>query len=166
MAQLQVKNMWYVLRTSWFMPESWYTTMVFLILVSFMFILIIFFHHSSVQRYVKKHSRCYKNKVKKSASGVYMVTATDGQKNPLYTVSYDLAKKENKLECACPEGTVTNAFRDIKVYNLRTKSTDTIKDKYCNCNFAGDAPSTSVYFTGHPGLVRFMNSGDDSFFTA
>jgi hypothetical protein len=102
--------------------------------------------------------------VKKSVSGAYTVTATDGENNPMYKISYDLAKKQNTVQCACTEGSVANSFRNINVYNLKTKNTEKIQEKYCNCNV--DFSSTSVYFTGHPGLVRFMNSGDDSFFTA
>lgn len=165
-AILNTKNVWYMIRSSQFMPESWYSFVVFCVLVILIYILVLFFHHNSIQRQVKKYSRCYKNKMKKQVSGTYVVTATDGEKNPLYRVAYDIAKKQNTVECACPEGTVANTFRDIKVYNLKTKETDTIPEKYCHCNFAGDTPSASVYFTGHPGLVRFMNSGDDSFFTA
>lgn len=160
-------NTWYVIRNSWFMPESWYSFIVFSVLVALIFILIVFFHHNNIQRYVRKYSRCYRNKMQAQASGVYTVTAVDGSQNrPLYSVSYDINKKVNTVKCACtPEGNVANTFRNIPVYNLATKQTNTIPEKYCHCNFSGDTPSTSVYFTGHPGLVRFMNSGDDSFFT-
>ena len=82
----------------------------------------------------------------------------------MYTVSYNIAKKQSNLQCACQEGSTANAFHNIKMFNFNTKKTSTY-DKYCNCDGQLDQPSASVYFTGHPGLVRYMNSGDDSFFT-
>lgn len=162
---LNAKNAWYVLRNSWFMPESFYSAIVFAVLITFIFIMIIFFHYNSIQRRVKTSSRCYQNKMKAQMSGLYSVTATDGADKELYRVTYDIAKKQNNVECACEEGETVNIFRDVKVYNMSTGETDTIAQKYCNCKFSADAPGTSVYFTGHPGLVRFMNSGDNSFFT-
>lgn len=167
---LNLQNTWYVLKNSWFMPESFYSFIVFCVLMTLIFILVIFFHHNNIQRQVKKYSRCYRNKMKKQVSGLYTVTATTGQPNQqLYSVTYDLAKKQSTVQCACPQGedaTVANVFRNIPVYNMQTKQVDTIQEKYCHCKFQADSPSASVYFTGHPGLVRFMNSKDDSFFTA
>lgn len=170
-AALNTKNVWYAIRSSAFMPESWYSFIVFSVLMALLFILIIFFHHNSIQRRVKKVSRCYKDKQRKLMSGRYIVTATNGQKEPMYRVSYDLAKKQSTVECACeqdPNGqNVANTFRDIKVYNLNTNKVNIIPEKYCQCKTGfGEDLAASVYFTGHPSLVRFMNSGDDSFFTS
>ena len=167
---LNVKNAWYVLKNSWFMPESPYSFFVFCVLMILIFTLIIFFHYNNIQRQVKKYSRCYKNKMKTAtSSGIYTVTATTGRADQkLYNVTYDLKMKKTTLECACPQSedaTNVNTFRDIPIYNLQTKTVDTVDTKYCQCNFQADTPSTSVYYTGHPGLVRFMNSGDESFFT-
>lgn len=155
-------------RNSWFVP-SFYEFFTFAMLVTLFVLLIIFFHYSSIQRTVKKTSRCLKDRQKNSVSGIYTVTATNSRREPMFKVAYNLSGKQQSVQCACPEGKFTNTFTDIKVYNLKNNTVDTIPEKFCQCDtdVQPDDPSR-VYYAGYPGLVRFMNSNgsDTSFFTS
>jgi predicted membrane protein len=151
-----------VIKNSWFWPSSMYELVIFGVLVALIILLAMFFHYNSIQKEVKKKSRCYSANSRQS--GVYSVTASTSTGAPLYRVSYDMTNKVSNLECACKEGPVVNNFNDISVYNFTSKSSDAV-NKYCSCE--GDlltSPSESVYFSGHPDLVRFMTNEDDSFF--
>lgn len=163
MDNAKLQNFTSVVKNAWFVPSP-YEFLVFVVLIGLFFLLLVFFHYSGIQRAVKKNSRCYQEKRQTRTDGVYSVTATNGRNEPMYKVSYDIGKKRNVLECACPEGDVSNTFTDINMYNLKTKSVDKVSEKYCNCTTDVYTPGESVYFTGHPGLVRFMSSQDTSFF--
>lgn len=148
-------------KNAWFVPSP-YEFFTFLMLISLFIILVTFFHYSGVQRYVKKNSRCLMERQKNSMSGIYTVTANNRENKPLYKVSYDLTGKEYTVECACKEGKYTNQFNSINVYDLKRQLSDTIDKKLCQCSESLN--TDRVYYSGYPGLVRFMNTGDTSFF--
>lgn len=149
-------------RNAWFMPTPYeFFTFIFLILL--FIILVSFFHYSGIQRHVKKNSRCLAERQRNSVSGIYTVTANNKDNKPLYKVSYDLTGKEYSVECACKEGKYTNQFNTINVYDMKRQSSDIIDKKFCQCDSLLD--TERIYYAGYPGLVRFMNTGDTSFFT-
>jgi hypothetical protein len=137
---------------------------VFLIIVLLFFLVIALFHHSSIQKLVRKTSRCLADKSKYRVAGKYTVTATTAKNEPLYTVGYDFNAKTTSVECACKEGETVNTFRNIDTYNLRTRQPEMISQKACSCDSFLLEPGQKVYYNGYPGLVRYMNSGDTTFF--
>lgn len=138
---------------------------LYIAMVTIIMILIRLFHYNSVERKVRQTSRCLREQTKGERSGVYTVTASNQYNKPMYKVSYDMNAKSYSVDCACKEGNVINNFRDISVYDLRdpTQPFKTISSKICQCE--NELTSNArVYYKGYPGLIRFMNSKDASFF--
>ena len=78
-----------------------------------------------------------------------------------------MPSKTYSVDCACKSGPVTNTYPNIDVYNLETRQTMRIPQKICNCDKQYYVPGyDSIYFSGYPGVTRFMNSastiGNDS----
>jgi hypothetical protein len=97
--------------------------------------------------------------------GVYSVKAFTPTNKPMYTVSYNLRDKTSSLDCACNKGTQSNTFR-TKLFNLRDPSAGSRSvQKVCLCDELIDDASTT-YYSGYPGLIRYMYTGDQSFFNS
>lgn len=152
------------------MPISWAPhditeIVLYIAIVVIIVILIRLFHYNSIQRKVVTTSRCLREKTQGKRNGIYSVTATNYRNDPLYKVHYDLNAKSYAVECACKEGQTVNNFRDIPVYDLRDPANPnkTIGNKVCQCDgLLTSNPRT--YYNGYPGVVRYMNNKDTSFF--
>lgn len=140
---------------------------LFVVTMSMIILLIVLFHYSSIQRYVKQNSRCVREKIKGRKQGTYQVSALNENNEPLYKVTYNPAAKQYQLDCACEKGSVVNQFNDIKVYDLRDvqNPVKVINNQTCYCDKFVE-PLQNTYYTGYPDLIRFMNYGDESFFTS
>lgn len=129
----------------------------------------LFFYHS-VERAVRKESRCLREAADGERSGTYLVTATNAKNKNLYTISYDLADKSYTASCACPNGKTLNQFDNISVYDMKNPSNPVRKDYAMNCYCDRDYVSgmkngtDTLYYSGYPGLQRFMRNADTSFF--
>jgi len=139
--------------------------MLFVATFSMLVLLIVLFQYSTIQNDVKKNSRCLREKLSGQSNGMYVVTAKNETDEKLYNITYDLRKKEYNVSCACTPGDTVNHFNDIKVYDMRNPSNPIrrINEKMCYCDKFVE-PNRTYYF-GYPDILRFMNSGDTSFFT-
>lgn len=150
------------------LPDSWLPSVrefiVYLLIVVLTIVLIRLFHHNKVQKTVRKESRCLREQKVGYDQGVYSVTAFNNQNSPMYTISYDIKEKTTDVKCACKPGTITNTFDDIKYFNLRDPSgrPSTKIQKVCQCS--ENLEETTTYYSGYPGLVRYMYSDDRTFF--
>lgn len=151
------------IRNSWLLP-SLPEFVTFAVIIVLLFLLFALFHNNSIQSEVRKKSRCLRAKETGRKGGQYMVTATNKDNQELYRIGYDLSSRQFNVQCACPEGKVTNTFRRIPVYNLNTMTSQTIPEKSCACDTSYYRTGDSVYYNGYPGLVSYMNSGDTTFF--
>lgn len=151
---------------NWYWTPSFTELLIYLLLWTLIFVLAVLLHYTSIQQAVRRDSRCLRAKQLGRAGGQYTVQASNKTNQPLYQVGYDLTAKEFTLNCACKEGKVVNTFRNIPVYNMKTQSSDTVKEKLCACDQLYFNSGDSVYYSGYPGLVSFMNSGDQNFFNS
>jgi hypothetical protein len=146
-----------------FMP-TWVEVVIFAVMFVLLWVIFALFHHNSIQARVRKNSRCLRAKEIGRAGGQYVVRAMNQNNQELYQVGYDLTTRETTLQCACPEGKVPNTFSEIPIYNMNTMTSQTVKEKSCACDQSYYRPGERVYYSGYPGLVSFMNSGDTTFF--
>lgn len=153
-------------KNSWIVPEP-FEIVAFVFFMILFIILCTLFHYSSIQAAVKKRSRCMRDRsLGASPGGIYTVMAQNNDNQPLYKVDYNLSSREFAVKCACPEGTVSNRFPSIPVFNLGTQTEEKIKDKTCGCDTKYFSTGDSIHYSGYPGLVSYMNSGNTSFFDA
>lgn len=116
-------------------------------------------YYNNIQLRVKKESACYRDKTTTTQNGVFYATATNQHRDPMYKVGYNFGAKTFSVDCACAEGTVANTFPKVDVFNLSTQQVQTIDSQMCSCDKQLYNPTTdTVYFTGYPGVVRFMNT--------
>lgn len=158
-----LKTTWSAVTNSSMIP-TWTEFFTFMVIFVLLFLLVALFHNNSIQAAVRKNSRCLRAKEVGRTGGQYVVKALNKNNQDLYQVGYDLTTRETSLECACPEGKVANTFRGIPMYNLRTKTVQNVKEKLCGCDQSYFNTGDSVYYSGYPGLVSFMNGGDTTFF--
>ena len=147
--------------SNWWKPTVSEAITFTLVLVILVFVIYLF-HYNSVQRSVQ-NSRCYRLQDAMSSLGQYSVTAKNARNDNLFNVKYDLDSRLYELSCACKPGPVANTFRDIPVYDM-VDQTDRKITKNCLCDKVVITPTDSTYYYGHPGVTRFMKSGDTSFF--
>jgi len=121
-------------------------------------------HYHAIYAEVRRTSRCLRLKDAHELGGTYTVKAVNDQGKPLYTATYDLEAKQNKIECACAKGAVINHFSDVPYFDLKAQTARKLDEKLCNCDSAYDGTGQDVFFEGAPGLVRFMQDADTSFF--
>lgn len=139
--------------------------LLFCITLGMTLLLIMLFHYSAISMYVRKHSRCLRERSKGNRSGNYVLYARNEKNEPLYNITYNPNAKTYAIDCACPKGSVSNTFKDIKVYNM-TDPENPVKrvQNQCYCERVYD--NNKTYYTGYPDLIRFMYNGDKSFFNA
>jgi len=138
--------------------------LLFAVIMTLLVIIARLMHYTSIRRRISSESRCAREK-RQTTGGEYVVMATNGRSEPMYKVTYNLAAKQYLLECNCKQGDVVNSFQDIKVYDLKDNYTPERKiKKYCWCE-KDVATNQKAYYTGNPGLVRFMRENDTTFFT-
>ena len=98
-------------------------------------------------------------------SGVYTVNAYNKDNEPLYKVTYNTETSDVTVDCACKPGTAVSTFRNIKYFNLRdpANGNQVVPEKLCECQKPLNNDER-VYYRGYPGLIRYMYSGDETFF--
>jgi|APGre2960657404_1045060.scaffolds.fasta_scaffold01976_5 hypothetical protein len=141
-------------------------TALFIVALTLIFFIVYMIHYASIQSSVRNQSRCLRAKLMYTADGQYTVKAVDEGGKDLYKLDYDMTAKEVKHECACPKGDVINHFEKVKYQDLKTNTEREISDMMCGCDAAYDAVGQDIFYEGHPGLVRYMQNGDASFFTS
>jgi hypothetical protein len=136
---------------------------LYIITIILVVLLIRLFHHNKVQQVVKQTSRCLREQSIGQKGGVYTVSAYNQENNPMYKVSYNFKEKSSSLDCACKKGTIANTF-SVPMFNIRDpKAGDTNIDQVCLCDQKFD-DTMRTYYSGYPGLVRYMYSQDKAFF--
>lgn len=145
----------------WWIP-SWHEFGIFALAVFLTYWVIQIYQYSNVETKIMRESRCYKDKHSIKAGGTQYVTATNAQNLPLYSVGYNISGKQMSLECACKEGDIVNTFKNIPTYDLSNNSVSKVATKQCNCDSDLLSASPNVYFTGYPGIVKFMNTASAS----
>jgi len=141
------------------MVPTFYESILFTVLMVSLYVLCLLFFYSTVELQVKTDSRCYRDMQSATSTGTYTATASNQRGEPLYAVSYNMGAKSFAVNCACPAGNVANTYPNIDVYNLNTQQAQRIDNKMCSCDKQYYSPSyDSIYFSGYPGVTRYMNS--------
>jgi hypothetical protein len=146
---------------SWWIPST-HEIAIFVLAVFLTYWVIQIYQYNTVETKIIQESRCYKNKHAIKAGGVQYATATNAQNAPLYTVGYNLSGNQVSLECACKNGDIVNNFKNIPMYDFTNNSVTNTASKQCNCDTDLFSASPNVYFTGYPGIVKFMNTASVS----
>lgn len=127
------------------------------------FITIIFFiadiaHSNYINNKVINQSRC----LRKQPTG--SVTAIDSNGKTLYTIKYD----QNKIATVTCEqegqGTISNTYTGIKIFDPQHPNTPQHKDQPCTKQPFAKAAG-QIYYTGDDQLVKYMTLSDTSYFT-
>ena len=140
-------------------PVSISEVVLFILLLSAIYILTALIFYNDIQLKLHTSSQCYLAKKAVTSTGAFTATAQNGTGSSLYTVSYDMPSKKYSVDCACRSGDVTNTYTNIDVYNLETRQAMRIPQKICKCDKQYYVPGyDSIYFSGYPGVTRFMNS--------
>ena len=158
-------SLYYKARSLSILP-TWPEFFTFFVMFILLLVMFALFHNNSIQKDVRKQSRCARAKEIGRTAGQYVVKAFNKNNQELYQVGYDLSTREVTVDCACPQGKVSNTFKNIPIYNLNTQTTQKINEKSCACDQSYYRPNDTIYYKGYPGLVSFMNSQDTSFFKA
>lgn len=139
---------------------------LFIVTITMVTLLIVLFHYSSINRYVKDNSRCVRERSRGKKLGDYIVQAMNEKNEPMYKVTYTPSAKQFKVDCACEKGNVVNKFNNIKVYDMRNTDNPVrkIQNQTCYCNKVVE-PRENTYYTGYPDILRFMYNGDTTFFS-
>lgn len=137
--------------------------LMFLITMGLLCLMILMLQSSHVQSVVNSKSRCYRERQISKKGGTYFVEAKNENMEPMYKIGYDFNTKTRTVSCTCTPGTTVNQFKDIKVYDLKTKTINRVSQ---NCNCKNSITAVIPEYSGYPDLVRFMNSNenDTSFF--
>ena len=149
-----VKSIYEILK-----PVSFNEIILFILLMSAVYILTALIFYNQVQLKINTTSQCYLASKAITSTGTFMATAQNQNGKSLYRVGYDIPSKSYAVECACPEGSVTNTYPNVDVYNLQTRQAMRISNQVCGCDKQYYTPGyDSIYFSGYPGVTRFMNT--------
>jgi len=142
----------------WWLPEL-RELFLYVVVILLLYLFGALMYYNNIQQRVKATSSCYKNNNSVS-NGSYVANAVDKNNHPLYNVSYNFPAKSYSVDCACTPGNVANTYPNIDVFNLATQTVQTIPNKMCSCDQQYYNPGTNdtIYFTGYPRVVRFMNT--------
>ena len=127
------------------------------------FITIIFFiadiaHSNYINNKVINQSRCLRKKPTGS------VTAIDSNGKTLYTITYD-KNKIGTVTCNQEgQGTISNTYNNIKIFDPQHPNTPQHVDHPCPSQPFTQA-NGQIYFTGDDLLVKYMTMNDASYFT-
>jgi len=137
---------------------------LYFIIFAIIIFIIFLFQYNSIQREVRA-GRCYKMNDSGSMLGTYNVTAKNNRNEDLYKVEYNLDARSYSLSCACKPGDSVNNFRNIKVFDIQqTPAAERTVEKSCQCEKPLLGVDNTVYYSGYPGVARYMRDGDSSFF--
>jgi len=142
----------------WWLP-SFNEALLYIVVALLLYIFGSLMYYNNIQLRVKQTSQCYKDKNSVTNNGSYYATAVNQNNDKLYNVNYDFGAKSYTIDCACNPGDVINTFPAFDIYNLATQKVNTVDHKLCSCDKQlYTLGSDSVYYTGYPGIVRFMNT--------
>jgi len=140
-------------------PISISELVLFGLFISAIYIIFALMFYNQVQLDIKTKSQCYLAKRAVTSTGTFTATAQNQQGSQLYRVGYDMPSKSYTVDCACPEGPVTNTYPNVDVYNLQTQQTMRLSEKICSCDKQYYTPGyDTIYYSGYPGVTRFMNT--------
>ena len=140
-------------------PKSITEIVLFILLMTAIYIITALLFYNQVQIQIRTKSQCYLANKSVTSSGAFTATAQNSKGSPLYTVSYSMPSKSFEVDCACPTGNVTNTFPDVDVYNLKTQKAMRLPHQICACDKQYYVPGyDSMYYSGYPGVTRFMNT--------
>ena len=140
-------------------PVSISEILIFGLFMSSIYIFFALIFYNKVQLDIKTKSQCYLARRAVTSTGTFTATGKNQQGSHLFTVGYDMPSKSYSLECACPEGPVTNTYPNVDVYNLQTQQAMRIPEKICSCDKQYYTPGyDTIYYSGYPGVTRFMNT--------
>lgn len=147
------------------LPSIWelLLNILFVVLIV-IFLLIIYW--DTINRKVSKTSRCKKQlDIYNKNKGVYIINATDKNKDPLFNITYDINQNNTNIECACKAGNLVNYFNEIPIKDTRSNRDNKI-DKICSCDkfYNTGMISENIVYSGEPGILRYMNANDSTFF--
>lgn len=149
------------------------------VLILILFIIIcVLFHNNTITLLVNNKSRCVLERKNKDKND-YIITGFNDNNMPLYSLLYNLDKKEYKTSCACNPGQAVIKFPSIKQYNYAHMSDSTkpaVLDTIlpdCNCDNGLYTEGTQIVrrYLGtngnEGGLIDFIESNGklDYFFT-
>ena len=139
--------------------------LLFTVFIFISIFLIFMIHYHLIQKKVRAESRCLREAEQYATGSEYKITASDKRNSDLYNLTYNFDTKQTTVNCACKDGKTLNSFKNIPYYDLRLNASKALDNFSCYCDKAYDHPSMSVYFKGHPGLIRYyQNQKDTSFF--
>ena len=152
--KIGLQNIFDVLR-----PVSLTEIVLFILLMTAIYVITALIFYNQVQLDINTKSQCYLSRKAVTSTGAFTAVAQNEKGNALYSVAYDMPSRSYNLECACPEGPVTNTYPNIDVFNLQTQKTMRINNKVCGCDKQYYTPGyDNIYFSGYPGVTRFMNT--------
>jgi hypothetical protein len=152
--KLKLQNIYNILK-----PESIIEIVLFILLMTSIYVITALIFYNQIQLDINTKSQCYLSRKAVTSTGAFTATAQNGKGNSLYTVSYDMPSKSYSVDCSCPSGSVTNTYPNVDVYNLQTQKTMRITNKVCGCDKQYYTPGyDQIYFSGYPGVTRFMNT--------
>ncbi len=135
----------------------------------FVFLIIIvstIIYWDTINRKISSTSRCKRQMdIYDKTKGLYIINATDKNKAPLFTITYDVNQKNTSLECKCNNGNLVNNFNDIPVRDLKTNK-DVKYNKSCTCDkyYNIGVNSEDILYDGDPSIIRYINTGQSDFF--
>ena len=149
--------------TSTYYLSEFFINIFFIFLV---LIITIIIYWDNINRKVSENSRCKKQiDIYDKSKGVYLIEANDKNKNKLFDIKYILGAKRNSVECKCAEGDVVNNFTDIRIRDLKNNRTINNFSKTCSCDrFYDIGVGNEIIYSGDPGIVRYMDTSDTTFF--
>jgi len=140
-------------------PVSVSEIVLFILLMTAIYILTALIFYNQIQLKINTESQCYLASKAITSTGTFTATAQNANGSPLYTVGYNIPSKSYSLECACPKGSITNTFPNVDVYDLKTQQATRIGNQVCGCDKQYYTPGyDSIYYSGYPGVTRFMNT--------
>ena len=148
---------------SW-VPRSFSEVFLFIITVAIVIIVVTLFHYTSIQRRVKKESRCYRDALlNRPGVGVYVLKGYASSGEEVFEIEYDIGAKKYTVNQKCTPGNVQNKV-EIPVYDISTRTTQTM-EKVFNCEVDFQLQNgASVVWGGYPELVRFAQYMNTDFF--
>jgi hypothetical protein len=162
-------KMYMYVTTYWFKSMEWMPSLaevvIFTTFIAIIFIIYEIWQSNQINTRVKNESRC----ARKVNAASDTVTAIDDKGNPLYTVTYDMVKRDYSIKCEGDRnGNINNQY-NVKLYDFNKKQAKNDKKQKCNQTFTAtsgmDNTDGLVYYSGDPGLVNFMQFGDTTHFT-
>lgn len=156
-----IDDIFYIFTTKYEISEVllnfFFTTLVIIITV--------IIYWDSINGQVTSNSRCKRQlNIINNLSGEYLINARDKNNRDLFNITYNMGSRDVSIECACNTGDVINNFSGIPVKDIKNnRDLDVKKDCMCDKYYDTDMGSEIIY-DGEPGILRYINSKDDTFF--